>query len=1581
MRTPLGLTAIMLASAAQATPLETSGRYAVITNTPVLESGPVAASLGGSMDTVEIAGGGGVQIRRMETGISRKDLDGQVWPTRLAPMLTGAGGIRFPDAPLTVELAPRADSHAVVTTRRSDREITARSAVAAIAFYQPENNQFIILAEPVEATPEPLLNGAVYYDAFEGVNADVVYSVHPWGLEQDVVVYGGLPHPKTLGLNPETTILCVLTELLDADGRIDRQGMSDTSETANFRPIHVYKEVNGSEARIHDFQRGIAYEHDSAITIGGGYVGENSVNVRHRLVDLEGRRFLVEELDFAEAASRAPEVIAQEILPPQTRGVPRVRAVRDTDMAEAEVPETNGQTLLAYQPRGTAFLVIDYLDYAGAVSNDVVFRAGDTHYVSGDLIINDATLTVMPGAVVKFATNAAIKLINNARIVTKSHSLNPALFTSAYDTNSGQNIPGYAGGVVHPFKAGLIVENLAQQIEGIRFQHALRGIQFTATAAGDQWIEHCQFHRVERGIEAVDMTNRWIDVKNTLFTGGVQAVWMRKTNLRMGNVTLDNLTGVGVVITGAPSYAVINDSLFASLTNTVFAYSGGATPTLTHNARYNAPLGSLGANVLVLTNSPFRTGPHGTYYLDQSSPLINAGSQAAHLEPELYHFTTATNHLKETNSVVDIGFHYGTPIDTDGDGLYDYVEDGNGDGLYEPDAYDPSDWLNADTDGDGLNDHDEFLLHHTDPQNADTDGDGFTDGQEVAAGADPLNASSYLTTISGNITYDGRQPGLIHVTARSDTGLVLHLNFDHDSGATVADVSGHANHAGVHGGAAWTADGYRGGGYYFNGSNGYLRITRHTSFDTPRFTISAWVKLDGTNVTVPARGLFGRHRAGYNTHSWWAFADSAGLRGQLWGASASALLTTNLGPVTRQWGFVAMTYDGETLSWYLNGDLVAASSVGGYAGNTLDLLVGAGEYTYGSGVPDRFWQGWIDEVRMYDRALSQAELVNVRDLGTANTNVYRAIIQHPGAYTITAVPNQRRYDLEAWRDQNANDLPDAMEAAGIYTGNLVHVIAAVTGADIALVDLDTDGDGMPDWWEIEHGLNPTSGLHASLAGWWKFDEMAGTNAFNAASTSYHGVLNNLTSNAWVGGRIGGALQFGGTNGVVRIPQPTAMITGGPFTVSGLVYYDASAPDDFPTVISDLGEGCGSGYSGFWMGYDKYAPGAEGYLGSCSAGDTWIAGGSSITGRWVQMTMSYDGANMRVYIDGIQVAASSANMSTSSRTNLLIGWADHPDFGSRWKGKLDDIRLYTSALSSNHIAALYDVFDDPDEDGLTNLEEYLLGTDPNQDDTDGDGLTDYDEVHLYGTDPTNPDTDSDGLSDGEEINLHGTDPNNWDTDGDLLMDGREVNYYMTDPAKWDTTEWIGLSDAVQKLTGDQWPGLALQITNMWGCGGCMCLVAAPTEASEYYDFYGYYYDYANNYNLVYRLLDPSIPGGSGSTAWSDCGLTTPFYAVGFAHDIDGDGISDSYEVLILGTSPDKIDSSMPPNGISDADEDFDADGLTNLQEYYLKTNPWNPDTDGDGLNDGEEVALGTDPLTPNEPAAITIYFPRFGNNHP
>jgi Bacterial TSP3 repeat len=117
-----------------------------------------------------------------------------------------------------------------------------------------------------------------------------------------------------------------------------------------------------------------------------------------------------------------------------------------------------------------------------------------------------------------------------------------------------------------------------------------------------------------------------------------------------------------------------------------------------------------------------------------------------------------------------------------------------------------------------------------------------------------------------------------------------------------------------------------------------------------------------------------------------------------------------------------------------------------------------------------------------------------------------------------------------------------------------------------------------------------------------------------------------------------------------------------------------------------------------------------------------------------------------------------------------------------------------------------LFSDTDNDGLSNDDEILYGTnatapdsdgdaledgwevqegyDPNDsddpsEDTDGDGLIDFAEIFTTGTDPLDPDTDGDGLIDGDEVHTYGTDPLDPDTDGDRISDYLEIAYNFDD----------------------------------------------------------------------------------------------------------------------------------------------------------------------------------------------------------
>jgi parallel beta-helix repeat protein len=95
----------------------------------------------------------------------------------------------------------------------------------------------------------------------------------------------------------------------------------------------------------------------------------------------------------------------------------------------------------------------------------------------------------------------------------------------------------------------------------------------------------------------------------------------------------------------------------------------------------------------------------------------------------------------------------------------------------------------------------------------------------------------------------------------------------------------------------------------------------------------------------------------------------------------------------------------------------------------------------------------------------------------------------------------------------------------------------------------------------------------------------------------------------------------------------------------------------------------------------------------------------------------------------------------------------------------------------------DAGEDPDNDNLTNYEEFIRNIDPNDPDTDKDGLKDGDEVKIYQTEPHLPDTDSDGFIDKIEVDA-GSNPKDplstpraIDVDEDIVEEEIQTSNYI------------------------------------------------------------------------------------------------------------------------------------------------------------------------------------------------------------
>ena len=261
----------------------------------------------------------------------------------------------------------------------------------------------------------------------------------------------------------------------------------------------------------------------------------------------------------------------------------------------------------------------------------------------------------------------------------------------------------------------------------------------------------------------------------------------------------------------------------------------------------------------------------------------------------------------------------------------------------------------------------------------------------------------------------------------------------------------------------------------------------------------------------------------------------------------------------------------------------------------------------------------------------------------------------------------------------------------------------------------------------------------------------------------------------------------------------------------------------------------------------------------------------------------------------------------------------------------------------------DIGFDWDDDGLTNEEEFILGTDPANPDTDGDGRTDGEEVYEEPlTDPFDPDSDDGGVSDGDEVE-DGTDPNDADDDEGFDFDGdgltNEEEFILgTDPANPDT-DGDGRNDG-DEVNGEPPTDPFAEDSDGGGRddGGEIEDGTDPTDPT---DDLGFDWDGDGLTNEEEFILgtDPANPDtdGDGRTDGEEVNEEPPTDP--FTADSDGGGRSDGGELE---------DGTDPNDPTDDEGFDWDEDGLTNEEEFILGTDPANPDTDGDGRLDGEEV---------------------------
>ena len=445
-----------------------------------------------------------------------------------------------------------------------------------------------------------------------------------------------------------------------------------------------------------------------------------------------------------------------------------------------------------------------------------------------------------------------------------------------------------------------------------------------------------------------------------------------------------------------------------------------------------------------------------------------------------------------------------------------------------------------------------------------------------------------------------------HATVPTD-GLVMHWKFE-DTNTTASDETGSYDGT-MNGGLSGATDsvaGMRGNALDFDGVGDYIQVTNAFDPSTTDFTIAAWVNPDALDTS--SRVVM-HQQNGTGTGRSYIYSEPTTERAFSFQGNGTRDSKIGLGVGT--WTHVAAVHNNSanTYTWYINGVLTSTSTGVNIESATGDFVIGANKAASGG-----FFDGQMDEFRIYNRALGAAEIRN---------------------------------------------------------------LAVATGAPPPLTTTCADGTALDG---------------GSLVTHLKFDDGTGNStAADDTGNGNTGTLTNMDSASdWVAGIDNDALDFDNSNDFVRISDFYGSESA--MTVSIWANADAWPGTGFDALVAQ------NENSGTTTIFEIVYVGSNGRIKAAiktSSGTASAATQAPAATEWHHYAFTYDGSNLKLYVDGVLRKTTAHSGTLSSSTNIVtIGtkWSNniYPTgiASIHFNGKLDDARFYDRALSEEEIGALY-----------------------------------------------------------------------------------------------------------------------------------------------------------------------------------------------------------------------------------------------------------------------------------------------------
>ncbi len=468
---------------------------------------------------------------------------------------------------------------------------------------------------------------------------------------------------------------------------------------------------------------------------------------------------------------------------------------------------------------------------------------------------------------------------------------------------------------------------------------------------------------------------------------------------------------------------------------------------------------------------------------------------------------------------------------------------------------------------------------------------------------------------------------------KKNTGLISYWDMDELSGTTVADKVG--DRVGTATGTT-IVDGRVGKSRSFNGTNDYITVPNSGLGTGDKVhTVDLWLKpYASPTMRQWILGLGGYEPS--NIHL--VYNVDGNISAGIWnGAQCFIYLDIS------QWNHVTFSYDGTNIYCYKNGAQVSTSAVSTYA-VTVNLT--NTELNISKQIPgEAGFNGLIDEVKIYNRALSASEILAEYTQGVDRNSSPKSI------YSNYLLPTQNL--------SSKISLP-------------VYIASDKVGENISTtVGESAYANYQPD---------------ANTVGLWHLDEIDGNGAYIKDSSGYNNNGMSIGTTYTNNGRIGGARNFNGTSDYIVIPDSTSL------NPSAITLEAWIKPKEFNDVANFINKGDNSGY--------------RIRLNTTGALEFLDRGGTNVLltpinlvelNKWYHVVATGDSSGLKIYLNGeLKASNSTAYGSPVTTYNLrLSGYSNLPYIGftnyvEMFNGEIDEVRISNIARSADEIRQAYEV---------------------------------------------------------------------------------------------------------------------------------------------------------------------------------------------------------------------------------------------------------------------------------------------------